>query len=300
MSINKQNAEEDLRLYKKYNEPMQKTELSNAVKDAERQLTNAKEKAEINLAERRALVTRKERQVNSTKTERDKLDEQLGFMTITAPGPGVIHYGDPARPWMRENVKVGNSFHRGNTLFTLPDLREMQVLVQVHEADIDMLDEDMDVIVTVEASKGNLFPAKVTHIATVATSDWSDDANKTFRVEITMEPIEIKLRAGITATTEILCEEIADVLIAPIHTVFVEDGEKFCFVLNGTEIQRRQVETGKNNAHYVVIADGLSEGDKVLLFDPREAGMVESKRAKGDADADSPLVAESLTALKGE
>ena len=281
MSINKQNAEEDLRLYKKYNEPMQRTELSNAVKDAERQLTNAKEKAEINLAEKRALVTRKERQVNSTRQDKEKLEEQLGFMTITAPSPGVIHYGDPARPWMRDEVKVGNNFHRGNALFTLPDLREMQVLVQVHEADIDMLDEDMDVIVTVEASKGNLFPAKVTHIATVATSDWSDEANKTFRVEITMEPIEVKLRAGITATAEVMCEEIPDVLVAPIHTVIV-GGRRALLFRAQRDRDRAHVwsRPGKNNAHYVIIDSGLAEGEKVLLYDPREAGMVESKKVR--------------------
>jgi HlyD family secretion protein len=269
--INMENADKDLELLLKYTDPMDAEQFANAVKDGERVLANAREKAEINLKEREARVASSERQVKTTQTRLDKLNTELANMTMTAPRAGIVHYGDPRRPWMREEIKVGEVVRRGNTLITLPDLREMQVLIQVHEADIDMVKPDMKVLVTLDAQKGRVFPAKVTQIASVADSDWSD-SKKTFQVEITMDPIDIDLRAGITARCEIQVEEIPDVLQVPIHSVVPENGKNLCFVTAGAGFEQREVKIAKNNAHFVQVIEGLAEGDQILLYDPREGG----------------------------
>ena len=285
--INEENADNDLRIWSKFTHPMELEQLDVDLKNAERDLANAREKAEISTKEKEARVSNYQGRVLSTEQELEELGKQLEYMTVTAPSPGIVHYGDPARPWYREQVKVGNSFHRGNTMFTLPDLREMQVLVQVHEADIDLVEQDQVVVVTVESAKGRTFPAKVTHIAAVASSEWMDEGNKTFRVEITMDAIEdIELRAGITARCDIQVETLPDVIQVPIHAVVSEGGKHFCFVTGGEEgsasFEKRAVEIGKNNHHYVVVTAGLEEGERVLLYDPCEEGLVESD---GDAEA---------------
>lgn len=285
--INKENATEDLRLFEVYTFPMDLKAKQNSVRDAERNLTNAREKSVINTKEREARVTAATAKVKSTEIRLEKLNEELGFMTIKAPQPGIVHYGDPGRPWMRDQIKVGNQFRRGNTLITLPDLSVMQVLVQVHEADIDLVSEDQDVLVSIESIKDRTFPAKVTHIASVASSNWMDEANKTFRAEITMEPTEESMRAGITATAEIQVEVIEDVLQVPIHSIVAEAGKRYCFLPAEDGYERREVEIGKNNSHYVEVVSGLEEGDEVLLYDPRdEAATARDANTSGEEGGD--------------
>ena len=117
------------------------------------------------------------------------------------------------------------------------------------------------------------FGAQVTEIAAVATSQsWTDESNKTFKVEVTMDPLEIDLRAGVTAKVEIQVERLEDQLQVPIHAVFPENGEHFVYVFEDGELERRVVEVAKNNVHHVAIADGLEEGERVLLYDPRDTG----------------------------
>lgn len=268
--INKENAEKDLELFLKYTEPMAIKELENSVKDAERVLTNAREKAQISLKEHEARVTNADRQVRTTRQRLEKLQDQLAKMTIHAPIAGILHYGDPRERWWGEQIKVGNEVYSGNTLFTLPDLREMQVVVRIHEADIDQLKLEQSVNVTLESLKGKTLTGKVTEIASVANSDWGE--SKTFEVVVTLDPTTETLRAGVTAKAEILVETLPECLAIPIHAAFAENGKHFAFVLGESGYEKRDLELGKNNVYLVEVTRGLSAGERVLLLDPRQTG----------------------------
>lgn len=282
--IGKENAEKDLELFLAFTEPMSIAELSNAVKDAERVLTNAREKAQISLKQHEAQVTNADRQVKSTKQRLEKLQDQLSKMTIVAPIAGILHYGDPRERWWSEQVKVGNDVYSGNTLFTLPDLREMQAVVRVHEADIDQLKLDMAVSVSLDSLKGRALPGKVTEIASVATSDGGE--SKTFEVVVTLDPTTETLRAGVTAKAAIQVETVPECLTMPIHAAFAEGGTHFAFVLVGDGYEKREVQLGKNNVYLVEVITGLEAGERVLLFDPRQGGSGGEKSSEQGADSE--------------
>lgn len=286
---NKDTVTRELELFQTYTDKMSLTEKQTAVKDAQRELDNAHIKSEINIKQKTAAVTQQQRRIDSTNSRLEQLAEEMGHMTMKAPQPGLVHFGDPGRPWMHDQIKVGNSIHQGNTIITLPDLSVMQVLIQVHEADIDMVKTDMLVDVVVETHKGKTFPAKVTDIATVASSQsWDDSTNKTFRVEVTMDPIEVEMRAGTTARTVVRVEEIPDVIQVPIHAVEPKGEDHFCFVYAEGKIEKRQVEVGKNNAHFVEIKSGLAEGERVLLYDPGDSESVGESKDEGEEES-TPL-----------
>lgn len=274
--INKENAERDLELLKAYTQRMERTQKETAVKDAQRELENARQKAEISLKESQASLGRREGQVTTTRTRLEKQREELAHFTIKAEKAGIVHYGDPERPWYRDQIKLGNTIHRGLTVLTIPDLSEMQVLVNVHEADIELIAKDMPVLVTVETRKEHAFPAKITEIATVAsTTNWTDESNKSFRVQVLLDPTEVELRAGVTAKAEIQVETLEDVLYVPIHAIVSEGGKHLCFLWKDGAPVEREVVIGKNNAHYVEISSGLEQGEPILLYDPRAEGSGE-------------------------
>lgn len=291
--IGDENARKDLELHKSYTVRMEATKKETEVKDAVRELENARKKADINLKEKQAALAQRERQVSSTKSRLEQQRTELEHYTIKAENPGIVHYGDPDNPWWRQEVKVGNSVYQGQTLVTIPDLTTMQVLLQIHEADIDKLKLDQPVVVTVDARKGETFTGKITEIASVAASNrWNDDSNKSFKVEVTLDSATSELRAGVTAKAEIAIETVKSALYVPIHAIVPESGKHLAFLAQGDGHVERDVKIGKNNAHYVEILEGLAEGDEILLYDPRDEGEVgASDPAAGEsgASAESPL-----------
>lgn len=296
--INLENATRERELLEKYTHVMDSTQKNSDLKDAERELENSQQKATIGLSEKQAVLTQRERQLQSTQKRLEAVKKERDMMTLRAPSPGIVHYGDADRPWMRDEVKVGNSLWHGQTVITLPDLREMQVVVQVHEAEIDKVKEGMPAVVTVETHKDRSFAAKVTKIASVASSrNWTDAGNRSFQVEITMDPIDIELRAGVTARAEIQVDVLKGVLHVPIHAVLSEGGERFCFTHLAGVIERRVVTVGRNNAHLVEVGSGMREGEQVLLYDPRLSGFVDKQTGVdgGVTPAAAPAAAPDAT-----
>jgi HlyD family secretion protein len=293
--IEAENADKDLELHQTYTEPMELTQRKNGVRDGERGLTNAREKAEISLKEKEARSTSSDGKVKTTEARLAKLEKELGYMTIRAPRSGIVYYGDPAEPWMHDEIKIGNRIHQGNTVVTLPDLREMQILIQVHEADIGLVQLGQHAVVTLEAVKDRTFDASVTRIGAVANSNWGNPENRTFEVELTMEPIDLELRAGTTARAEIQVETVPDALQVPVHAVFAEQGAHFCFVPGDPSFERRAVKIGKTNNHFVQVVEGLKDSDSVLLYDPRDSGVSEPG-AKESEETPSPGATEEPAA----
>lgn len=275
--INVENAKQDLKIYETLTSPMELKQKESGVRDAERENETAQERANIRIKEKEARVSQNRRHVDSTKSRIEEIERNLGYMKLIAPRPGVVLYGDPNNRWMVNEIKVGNTIWPGMTVITLPDLSTMQVLLDVHEADIDLLEPGQKCTITIDTYKGKIFAGEVTDVASVATSSgWGDATNKKFRVELSMDNVEdIELRAGVTAKVEIQIELLEDVLHIPIHAVH-KDGDAFvCFSPSPTGFARHVITLGKSNDNYVVIESGLEAGDRVILFDPREEGAEE-------------------------
>jgi len=293
--INNENAKRELELHKDYTQRMELTKRETEVKDGQRELENARKKADINLKEKQAAHAQRDRQVTSTRSRLDQQRTELGYYTVKAERPGIVHYGDPEEFWMRGNIKVGSTTWQGQTILTIPDLSAMQVLVQVHEADIYKIAEGQTVVVTVDSRKGESFPGKITEVASVAASNnWSDETNKSFKVEVTLDTTPPDLRAGVTAKAEIQIETLEDVVYVPIHAIVPQGGKHLAFVIENGAVVEREVKIGKNNADHVQILEGLKEGEEVLLYDPRSEGAADA--AKG---GEEPKQQEEESVLPG-
>jgi multidrug efflux pump subunit AcrA (membrane-fusion protein) len=71
-----------------------------------------------------------------------------------------------------------------------------------------------------------------------------------------------------TARVEILVDRFDDVLYVPLESVFEKDGQKRCYVVKGKDAEERQVQAGEFNDDFIVIEEGLSEGELIYLQDP--------------------------------
>jgi len=103
-------------------------------------------------------------------------------------------------------------------------------------------------------------------VATLARAEEGSDM-KVFDVEVTIEGSDERLKPGMTAQCRIITENIPNVMYLPLESVFQKEDTTLVYV-KGHGYDERLVKLGKKNADYVIIDDGISEGEEVALRDP--------------------------------
>lgn len=264
-----QSAQLALDLFNKYTHPMTLRQKQTDVTDAEREHDRAIQKAQSLLQQKEAVLSQKDRQLRNALDQLEKAKKELAHMTIKSPGEGLVVYGDPEQGWWNERLKVGGNVWGSQVLMTLPELSEMQVLTRIHETDIMKAALEQKVTVTCDTYPGKVFTGKVTKVAPLAQSDgWGDDEVKKFPVEVTLDGKDHGLKPGVSAKCEILVETIENQIFVPLQSVFVGEGKHHCFVSQAGGFAKRPLKLGKTNDNFIVIEEGLSEGEEVALYNP--------------------------------
>lgn len=99
------------------------------------------------------------------------------------------------------------------TLFTLAeDLRRMQLLVDIDEADIGQVAVGNAAVFTVDAYSGRSFPATITQVR--YAPETTDDV-VTYKGVLAVDNSDLLLRPGMTATATITVDEAKDALLIP-------------------------------------------------------------------------------------
>jgi HlyD family secretion protein len=284
--VQRDGAELALRIFDKYTFPMAMTDLTTKLADAEREISTAKKRAESTLGQKEVAVQQVEKRLKVQQDQLKERKEDLDNMVMKAPSPGLVVYGDP-HEWYRERIRIGAQVYGGSTILTIPDLRVMQVKLQIHEADISKVKIGLPATITTDSYPGLLLHGEVSKIATIAggSSDWSGQSEvRKFDVEVTVQPPpDTELKPGISAKCEIHAEKRANTLFVPLQSVFSEDGEHFCHVMHhdagmAAGPQRTKVKIGPANDTYVEISEGIAEGDAVLLYNPSLAETRHDKK----------------------
>jgi HlyD family secretion protein len=291
-------------MFDKYTFPMAMTDLKTKLADAERDVTTSEKRCASTLGQKDVSVQQIEKRLKVQKKQLEEREEDLENTTMTAPCPGIVVYGDPNEPWYRDRIKVGGQVFRNFCVMTIPDLRVMQVKLQIHEADISKLKLGLSATISADSYPGLSMKGEVTKIATVASGEnnWGGSSEvKRFDVEVTIDSKDIELRPGISAKVEIDVERVPDALFVPIQSVFAEDGAQYCHVQRqGEPPTRRRVEVGKSNDVYVQVTNGLAAGERVLLYNPMLPGTRttdgEPAAEPGDAPAAEGTPAEASSA----
>ena len=126
---------------------------------------------------------------------------------ILSPVDGIVLKRD-AEP----GQTVASSF-QAPVLFTLAeDLARMQLEADVDEADIGDVREGQKATFTVDAYPGRSFPAV---IDTIEYSPEVTDNVVTYKAVLTVDNRELLLRPGMTATAQIVVQEVPDALAVP-------------------------------------------------------------------------------------
>ena len=252
---------------------------------AERGVGRTQKQVEAHLDAKQARVRQKRVTLEAVRKRLKRQEEILGKMTLKAPIDGTVMYGDPDHPWQRRNIKVGKQVWNSAGLVTLPDPKEMVVTIHIHEADIAKVKKGMSAFITSEMQKDKTHEGEVTKVDTVANVGRPWERVKKFKVEVSLTGKDLDLKTGTTAEVEIKIDELVDVLFVPVQAVHTKEGKFFCYVRDGSQDKRVDVKLGKANDSFVVVTEGLDEGDRVLLHSPASKEQERTDRALGGAGA---------------
>lgn len=220
--------------------------------------------------------------------QEDKARTNLGYATIYSPIDGVV-----ISRAVEEGQTVASSYSTP-TLFTIAnDLRKVQVVADVDEADIGSVHEGAEVSFSVDAYPGEIFEGEVNQVRMEAITT---NNVVTYEVVIHADNPDLKLKPGLTANISIYSMRRSGVLRLPVKAVrFKPEGDAVPGMkpegagiegnnvsLSGEEQEvlvfvwkkdssgqgrpvPRKVKIGVTDRIYYEVIEGLSEGDEVCV-----------------------------------
>jgi RND family efflux transporter MFP subunit len=218
-----------------------------------------KQQAEAKMAEAGA-------NLQQIRNKMDNLQRVFGEFTIRAPKSGMVIY---MREWNGQKKKVGSTISPWDpAVATLPDLRYMLSKTYVNEVDIRKLAINQPVSIGLDAFPDLKLKGKVNQVANVGEQKGNTDS-KVFEVVIEVLDTDTNVRPGMTTSNRILTATVKDTLVIPLEAVFNQDSISFVYRKSGLSIEKQEIRLGSANENEVIVVDGVKEGDKLLLTEPK-------------------------------
>lgn len=202
--------------------------------------------------------------------------EDLMKTEILAPfGGTVVDVG------VKEKDELSSFDYSSKTAVHLVDTSTVKMEGVVDEIDIYQVEVGQRAIVVVDAMPEEEFPGEVTFISPFGTEA---AGVVEFAVTIELEPTEIELKGGLTATADIVVADRKDVLLIPKEAFIETPVGTFVGVVEDEtteEWERRRVVLGAQDYAFAEVVSGLSEGEKVVIIPESARAEIRSRFESG-------------------
>lgn len=208
------------------------------------------------------------------------IDKQIEKCQIKAPIDGQVVYAQMER-WRSNNdnaIRPGTRVREQQVIIRLPDPKKMQVKARISEARVDRVKAGMTVKIELDALPGLVLHGRVKKVDPYPSSEnWFNANVKEYASYVEILDPPQALRPGMSAHVAIRVESMDRALQVPVQAV-VERGDKFYCLVRAArgKLAPREVLIGSTNEKFLVIREGLTEGQEVVM-NPRahleEAGL---------------------------
>jgi HlyD family secretion protein len=203
-------------------------------------------------------------EVEKARAALERAETDLRYATITSPMDGLV---------LSRDVEVGDAVSsililgsQATKVMSLGDVSEVYVLGKVDEADIGRVYMGQRARIVVESFKDKSFDGKVTKISPLGVEK---DNVTTFEVRVSIRNPGGELKTNMTANAEVILEEKKGILMVPESAVVYDKDRKPSLEVPDPKADsgRRKVavKLGISNGVKTEVAEGLKEGDKVVL-----------------------------------
>lgn len=195
----------------------------------------------------------------------------LGYATIVSPIDGTI-----INKYVAEGQTVAASFSTPELFGVARDLKKMQVLADVDEADIGGVRPGESATFTVDAYPDDTFQGTVQQVRLGGSTS---NNVVTYKVVISTSNADLKLKPGMTANVTIYTQQKSGVLSVPTKALRftpaketvgkmkikdISNAKNKVWTIEGNNIVAHQVNIGMSDGTHTQIVSGVKQGQKVI------------------------------------
>lgn len=263
------------------------------------------------------LLTRNEEDVNKvieTETKIAKVTEQTILTTLTAPGEVksaneedlflntsyyfstmCVESGDYIEKGERilkytngvymtapyncvitsVNIPEVNTKCLSSNYISISSTEKLYMDINIGEDQINNIIKDQEVDIVVNNNEEKLYKGTITKINAIGTKS---NGGTTYAAIASLDN-DGSLKIGMSATCTITIEKNENLICVPIEAVYEEDSKRYVNKVNGDNIEKTEVLTGKADATYVEITEGLNLGEEVK-YDVTTVTVLETVETK--------------------
>lgn len=229
---------------------------------AQRQLASTKSMYEDGIASQKDLI-QAESEVNVLKSSLENIKSNLALYSASSE-KSVFQIKAPSNGFIvAKNMSSGMQISEGSEpLFTISDLNEVWVMVNIYATDMQNIKENMEVKIKTLAYPDETFSGKIT-----ALSQVFDSEERVLKARIVMKNKDLKLKPGMSADI-ILNKQNAstELMVAvPVKAVIFDDNHNFLLIYkDDCNIEIREVEPVTKNSEVVYFDKGILENEQII------------------------------------
>jgi multidrug efflux pump subunit AcrA (membrane-fusion protein) len=188
--------------------------------------------------------------------------KEIERCVIKAERAGLVIYPRGEEWKDAPDITEGATVHSDQVMLLMPDLSKMQVRFGIHESIVDRIKPGMSARVTLP---DRTLDGEVSFVASTAQPAgwWTGNIVK-YDAIVQLPSVE-GLKPGMSAEVEIFMSRHENVLMIPLTAVLETEEGNFCWVGTAEKAQQRSLQLGDSNDTYIVVEDGLQDGDQVVL-----------------------------------
>ncbi|TCK92776.1 RND family efflux transporter MFP subunit [Natranaerovirga hydrolytica] len=158
-------------------------------------------------------------------------------------------------------AKAGDLIGTTGYAFIIMNEDNMQVSATVPESYINNIYTGQDVVVNVPAAKSTHYDGVINTVGKMPP-----EGSRAYPIEISLENEDELLRMGMYSSIEMIVESALDTLYVPRKALIMDNEAYYVFVVNEENtVERVKVKTGLSENGYVAITEGLNEGQQVVI-----------------------------------
>lgn len=234
----------------------------NEIAKKQRDYQLEKNRLKIRVARSAEWVERRQKKI-------EKFQQAMAAARITAPEDGIVIFG---KSWDGKKYSKDDdvsTYEFAPAIATLPDMSKVISEIYVKEIDISKIKVGDSVRVTFDALAGVMIKGSINSIARIGESHKDFDM-KAFKVVIHLDNTNEGLKPAMNSNNDIILVNSDNVISVPLISVFKENGNKFVYLKTADSIKKQQIKTSFENEEYVMVEEGLKEGDLVVMEPPLE------------------------------
>ncbi len=224
--------------------------------------------AQHRIALKNAALMRVKARVEKLRKQLDDARKLLDETVIRAPVSGFVVLKRISVQGETRKVQIGDSVWYGNGFITIPDMSAIIASIQVRETEIGQIREGQPVRIRPQAYPTLELTGKVETVGTLANG--KSGQSPRFSVRIVLDNVDERLRPGMTARVTIDTGHFRNAVRIPVEAVFFDGDQTICYQHTAFGPRRVAVTLGQSDGSMVVVEQGLSGGERLLLYAPED------------------------------